>query len=125
MYGYIPSAQTGRLFEAAQVAVCPYTDASQSGVVLTAYAFGCPVVVTNVGGLPEYVTDGVTGLIVPVGDPEALGNALIRCLVDPVLRTSLRAGVVTTTANDLSWLTTSRRVLEIYTLMAVVDSRHP
>jgi glycosyltransferase involved in cell wall biosynthesis len=117
MYGYVSSAGTGRLFDDAQVAVCPYTDASQSGVVLTAYAFGCPVVVTDVGGLAEYVEDGVTGLIVPAGDRQALANALIRCLADRGLRDTLRAGVVATTADELSWDNTSASLLQIYSTL--------
>lgn len=122
IYGYVPSARTGRLFGEAQVAVCPYTDASQSGVVLTAYAFGCPVVVTDVGGLPEYVADGVTGLVVPAGSHRALAAALIRVLDDPALRGTLRAGVAGTTASDLNWSTTSLRLLEIY---ATLDGGGP
>jgi glycosyltransferase involved in cell wall biosynthesis len=117
MYGYIPGTDTGRLFYEAQVAVCPYTDASQSGVVLTAFAFGCPVVVTDVGGLPEYVTDGVTGLVVKRGDREALAEALIRCLSDATLKDTLRAGIRTATAGDLSWQRTSAQLLEIYSIL--------
>ncbi len=60
----------------------PYTEASQSGVVSTAYGFGKPVVVTDVGSIPEIVDDGVTGLIVPPRDPAALAEAIIRLLKD-------------------------------------------
>ena len=72
MYSYVSNDQTASLFERAQVAVCPYVNATQSGVVLTAFAFGCPVVATDAGGLPEYVTDGVSGSVVPAGDDAAL-----------------------------------------------------
>jgi glycosyltransferase involved in cell wall biosynthesis len=117
-YGYIPLAQTGRLFAEAQIAVCPYTDASQSGVVLTAYAFGCPVVATDVGGLAEYVYDGTTGLVVPAGSHEELASALIRCLTQPDLHAALMAGVAETTAIDLTWRTTSARLMKIYVALA-------
>lgn len=45
--------------------VCPYLEATQSGIVMTAYALGCPVLVTDTGGLAEAVVDYQTGLITP------------------------------------------------------------
>ena len=94
--------------------MCPYTNASQSGVVLTAFAFGCPVVATDAGGLPEYVADGVSGLVVPAGDDAALAEALIRCLSEPELLASLRAGVEAATATDLNWRQTASELTVIY-----------
>jgi colanic acid/amylovoran biosynthesis glycosyltransferase len=54
-------------------------------VVLEAMALGTPVVSTYVSGLPEMVDDGVSGLLVPQRDPEALAAALARLLDDPAL----------------------------------------
>ena len=114
MYSYVSNDQTASLFERAQVVVCPYTNASQSGVVLTAFAFGCPVVATDAGGLPEYVADGVSGLVVPAGDDAALAGALIRCLSEPELLASLRAGVEAATATELNWRQTASELTVIY-----------
>ena len=47
-------------FDEASVVVLPYVEASQSGVVAISFAFGKPVVVTNVGSLPEVVDHGNT-----------------------------------------------------------------
>lgn len=59
--------------------------------VLEAMAAGLPVVASRVGGVPELVLDGETGLIVPASDPRALAAAL-QCLVhDPALRARLGA----------------------------------
>lgn len=74
------------LFQQAAVVVLPYLEASQSGVVPVAYAFAKPVVATTVGGLPEAVDDGVTGLLVPPADEGALAAAIVRLLRDPNLR---------------------------------------
>jgi sugar transferase (PEP-CTERM/EpsH1 system associated) len=55
-------------------------------VVLEAMAAGLPVAATAVGGTPEIVVDGVTGILVPPQDPEVLAQAITRLLGDPGLR---------------------------------------
>lgn len=57
-----------------------------SNALLEAMAVGLPVVATAVGGTPEVVVDGVTGLLVPLRDPPALAEAVVRLLRDPDLR---------------------------------------
>jgi glycosyltransferase involved in cell wall biosynthesis len=59
-------------------------------VVLEAWAAGVPVVATRVGGLPELVDDGRTGLLVDFGDEDALASALGDLLVEPGLARRLR-----------------------------------
>ncbi|MDQ4040195.1 MAG: glycosyltransferase [Actinomycetota bacterium] len=59
--------------------------------VLEAMAAGLPVVASAVGGLPEMVVDGETGVLVPPGDPEALGRALARLVADPQERRRMGA----------------------------------
>jgi glycosyltransferase involved in cell wall biosynthesis len=55
-----------------------------SNSLLESMAAGVPVVATRVGGTPEIVEDGVSGLLVPPGDPEALASALSRLLQDRI-----------------------------------------
>lgn len=75
---YVPDNEVALYFRAADVAVLPYTSASGSGIAQTAFAFELPVIVTAVGGLPDVVRDGVTGFVVPPGDPAALADAIDR-----------------------------------------------
>lgn len=53
---------------------------------LEAMCFGLPVVATRVGGVPEVVEDGVTGILVPPNDPQALAEAILSLLRDPEQR---------------------------------------
>ena len=57
--------------------------------VIEAMAYGVPAVVTNVGGSPELVTDGVNGLVVPPADAESLAAAILRLRREPVLAQEL------------------------------------
>jgi len=74
---YVPDEEVGDLVAAADAVVLPYRSATQSGVVLVAYAAGCPVISTAVGGLPEVVEEGVTGHLVAPEDPAALAGAIL------------------------------------------------
>lgn len=114
MARYLSTTETARLFQQARVVVCPYTDATQSGVVLTAFAFGVPVVATDVGGLPEYVMPGRTGLLVPIRDARAVADAVSRILLDETLAMQLRNGIAAAGADDLSWAKTAGVLLELY-----------
>lgn len=68
------------LFRNCSLVVLPYHDATQSAVIGAAYFFSKPVVVTDCGALPEYVRNGVTGLVVPPKDVNGLVEAFRRLL---------------------------------------------
>jgi len=75
---YVPNEEVGRYFSAADVAVLPYTSATQSGIVQVAFGLNTPVIVTRVGGLPEVVDDGRTGFVVEPESSGALADAITR-----------------------------------------------
>lgn len=74
--GYIPDNEVEKYFAACDLVVLPYESATQSGIVQIAYGFEKPVIVTNVGGLPDVVEDGVTGYIVEPMNSDALSNRI-------------------------------------------------
>jgi glycosyltransferase involved in cell wall biosynthesis len=72
---FIPADQVRVFFSAADLVVQPYRSATQSGISQIAYHFEQPMVVTRVGGLPEIVTDGVSGYVVDA-EPQAIASAI-------------------------------------------------
>jgi len=73
---FIPDDETEVYFKAADVLVLPYTDIFQSGILFLAYAFGLPVIATDVGQFRDDVVEGVTGFICPPTSVDGLAAAL-------------------------------------------------
>jgi len=60
---FVPDSKIHLYFSSANVCVQPYLNATNSGVSMISYFYGLPVIVTRVGGLPEVVEEGVSGLL--------------------------------------------------------------
>ena len=74
---YVGNEEVEAFFTASDVVVLPYVTATQSGIAQIAIFFDRPVIVTGVGGLPEVVTQGRTGFVVPPSDADAIAKAVI------------------------------------------------
>ncbi|MCK4732795.1 MAG: glycosyltransferase family 4 protein [Methanophagales archaeon] len=111
---YIPYKEGAELFQRCNVVVLPYIDASQSGVIPTAYGFKKPVIVTDVGSVPEIVDEGLTGFIVPSKDPEALAEAIVKLLQDEDLRKQMGENAYKKLKTDLSWDKIVEKTIEVY-----------
>ena len=98
-------------FSVADSLVLPYRSATQSGVTQIAYNFSLPMLVTNVGGLPEIVPDGVVGLVC---EPTVDGilQGLQRIYADGVL-SQLKANFATE-RKRFSWSAMCDKLLEVY-----------
>src|SRR5436309_14519330 len=99
-FRFIPDAEIATYFAAADVVLAPYRIEAQSGVALTAFHFGRPVIASDAGGLPEIV-DGNNGIVVPSEDVSALARA-----VDEFFTTRDRAAMETArrdAARHRSW----------------------
>ncbi len=104
-----------RLFQEAAVIVLPYIEASQSGVLNIAYALGRPVIVTNVGSLPEVVEDGVTGFVVPPADEKALAVAIVKVLSDHKLADEMGENAYQRAVKgELSWDSVAEKTISVY-----------
>lgn len=74
--GYIADTEVEKYFAASDLVVLPYISATQSGIVQIAYGLERPVLVTDVGGLPDVVTDRKTGYVVEPQSPHAIAEAV-------------------------------------------------
>lgn len=72
---FIPDNEVANYFNAASVVAQPYRTATQSGITQIAYHFNKPMIVTNVGGLPEMCPNGKVGFVVEP-EPQAIANAI-------------------------------------------------
>jgi glycosyltransferase involved in cell wall biosynthesis len=79
-------------YAAADVFTLPSLGDHAPLAILEAMAAGAPVVASSVGGIPEQVDSGATGLLVPPRDATLLGTALVRLLRDPSLRKAMGDG---------------------------------
>ena len=76
--GYVPDKEVGGYFNACDAVVLPYIEATQSGIAQIAFGLEKPVIATEVGGLPEVVKDGETGILCEPSNVNALANAIKR-----------------------------------------------
>ena len=90
---FIPDEDLANFIADSLFVVTPYLDATQSGVIMSAYAFGKPCIATNVGGLPEMVLHERYGLIVPPRDADAIAEAIIRLLNNPTFCQTLSENI--------------------------------
>ena len=118
---FIPDEDVAALFQKSCLVVLPYVEASQTGIVHIAFPLRRPVVVTNVGALPETVEDGGTGLVVPPKDAKALAEALIKLLKNPELRREMGEKAYNYAFTELSWENVARVTEDIY--REVLDER--
>lgn len=84
-----PTNDAPRLLRAADVFVLPSHFEAQSVSAIEASASGLPIVATAVGGIGDYMEDGINGMLVPPHDPGRLADVLARVLGDPDLRIRL------------------------------------
>jgi len=103
------------LLSKALITVCPYIDATQSGVVMTSYTMNVPVIVTNVGGLPEMVDEGQSGYIVPPKDSEAIAHKIMSIASNSDLRMQLEEYIKTkNNSGTNNWIGIAKQYIKIY-----------
>jgi glycosyltransferase involved in cell wall biosynthesis len=95
--------EVARVLDESTLLVLPSRSEGLPRIVIEAFCRGRPVVGTRSGGIPDIVEDGVSGVLVPPEDPEALADALVRVLSDHQLQEQLAEGAL---ASAGEWLQT-------------------
>lgn len=113
---FIPDEELVALMNKTQFMVCPYTDATQSGVIMSSFTFGTPVIATRVGGLPEMLGNGKYGMLVKEKDTDALYQGICSLLSDEEQLADYRKEIAKDYTSDgyLSWKTIAEELRESY-----------
>lgn len=112
--GFISGKMVAELFQTSSVVVVPYLSAATSAIIMTAYAFGKPVVATRVGSLPEYVRDGETGILVDPADEIQLAEAVIKIITQNDLRHQMGENAQQWIQGELSWNCIAQKTIHVY-----------
>ena len=112
---HIPNEKLVKLINRASFVVAPYTDATHSAVIMTAFAFNKPVVASAVGGFAEVIQNNVTGRLVPPRDPHALATSLIDLLSKRGKRNSMKNKIKRVcNSGKFSWHKIAARTIQVY-----------
>jgi glycosyltransferase involved in cell wall biosynthesis len=112
---YIKNEELVSLIENTKVVVCPYRDASQSGVVMTAFSFNKPVVASYVGSFSEVIKDGITGFLVPPQDSDELASKIKLLISDSVLIYQISNNIhVIASSGEYSWEQIGKNMQKLY-----------
>ena len=111
---YLDIEEIGPLMQLATVAVYPYRSITQSGALQVAYAFGKPVVATNVGGFPEAVDDGKSGILVKPEEPAELAEAILKIVNSRVLAKEMGAYAKNLSETRFAWEPIAKDILDTY-----------
>ncbi|HEY6437203.1 MAG TPA: glycosyltransferase, partial [Ignavibacteriaceae bacterium] len=77
---FVPNEEVAKYYRVSDVVILPYRSATQSGILNVSYGFYKPVIVTDVGGLAEFVDEGKTGFVVKPNSTDAIAEGVTKYL---------------------------------------------
>lgn len=113
LLGFVPHDLVPAVLTHADILVLPSIYEELGSVLIEAMQVGLPIVASRTGGIPEVITDGENGLLVPPGDAAALASAIDRVLTEPGLSQRLRQRAKKR-ARDYDWSVLAVRIHEVY-----------
>ena len=117
--GMLAKPEVIQILSHATVFACPSLYEPLGIVNLEAMACGTAVVGSRVGGIPEVVADGVTGLLAPAGDPAALAAALNTLVTDPARAAAMGEAGRDRAVAEFSWAQIAGQTAQLYAALAV------
>lgn len=112
---YIPIEEVSTYFYASDIVILPYHEISQSGVLHLAYAFGKPVIASNIGGFQEVVEDGKNGFLIPPHNPELISEKVIKILNNDDLAEKMGKHSLFLADSKFSWESIAQKTEHLYT----------
>jgi glycosyltransferase involved in cell wall biosynthesis len=112
--GFVPDKQVADYYSAADVIALPYRRIYQSGVLIMAMTYERPVVVSDLPGMTEIVTDGVNGYVFKEGLSEDLAGVLVRVLRDESGRARIARRAYELVRDNHDWAKIGARTREVY-----------
>jgi len=103
LYTDMPHETTLAVIASARLLVLPSRSEPFGIVIIEAGALDTPVIASNVGGVPEIIDDGRTGVLVPAGDATALASAILTLLRDTATARAYAANFKAVVAADFTW----------------------
>jgi glycosyltransferase involved in cell wall biosynthesis len=111
---YILDSEVAKFFQRASLVVLPYIEGTQTGIIPIAYAFKKPVIVTDIGCIPEVVEKEKTGLIIRPRDSSALADAILQLLKDESMRQNMGNEAYRKMESELSWRVIAQKTVSVY-----------
>jgi glycosyltransferase involved in cell wall biosynthesis len=110
-----PREDLANIYAAADIAVhCPIYPDPYPTVVLLAMLMAKPIIGTRIGGIPEQIEDGCTGVLIPPADPRALADALLDLVGNPTKRTILGSAAMSKMMAEVSTQKQGTFLAELY-----------
>lgn len=117
--GWLDESEISAALKAQDIMVLPYTEASQSGAIMSAFGAGLPVIASPVGGLSEQVQDNVTGLILDEPTSECLQQVMKQICEVPDILVKLKSGVSHYSAQNTQWISAVERLADLFKKVAI------
>ncbi len=109
---FIPAPELCAIISKAKFVVCPYKDATQSGVLVSSFAMNKPVLATNVGAFSEQVDDGVTGALIPAVTESSVAASILHALANEKYKQWEQFLINESSHNK--WTINAKKLLEAY-----------
>ena len=111
---YIPDEEIGFYYSACDIAVMPYLDVYQSGVIQLVYAYEKPAIATSIASFMEIVNDGVSGYLCKPNDVEDLANTIERAVKKPELFHQMGETGKKDIMVKFSWDDIAKKITDLY-----------
>lgn len=112
------------LYSSSDIFVLPSLKETFGIVLLEAMHYGLPIITTNISAMPELVTDGENGLLVPVANSQVLAEAMSKLIKDPDLRRQMGERGRQRVTQSYQWDTTCSEFLSIVQSIQNISTRH-